>query len=84
MELDQLYDYSICIDREREGKPPPSFKKIGTYFVYGVKHYGRHKERYVAGRHNSGIALENVYSGVVTLRVFRIFTFLVEINDLDL
>ena len=36
-----------------------------------------HKVTYVADGHNNDIHLEGVYSGVVTLRVLRMFIFIV-------
>jgi hypothetical protein len=50
--------------------PPTGFKKIRVHIVYDVKHDGRHKARLVADGHLTGIPLDSVYSGVVSLRGF--------------
>jgi len=53
-------------------------------FVYAVKHDGRHKARLVAGGHLTGIPIESVYSGVVSLRAIRIIIFASEHNGLKI
>ena len=52
--------------------------------VFDVKHDGRYKARLVADGHLTDAPLESVYSGVVTIRGFRIVMFLSELNDLEL
>jgi len=52
--------------------------------IYDVKHDGRHKARLVADGHLTGIPIEPVYSGVVSLKSLRIVVFLAELNILDL
>jgi hypothetical protein len=49
-----------------------------------VKHVGRHKARLVAYGHLTELPLESVYSGVVSLRGFRLVLFLEELNNLEL
>jgi Reverse transcriptase (RNA-dependent DNA polymerase) len=49
-----------------------------------VKHNGRHKARLVADGHLTDIPLDSVYSGVVSLRGFRLVLFLAELNELQL
>ena len=48
-----------------------------------VKHDGRHKARLVADGHLTDIPLDSVYSGVVSLRGFRLVLFLGELNGLE-
>ena len=59
------------------------FKKIRTHLVFDVKHNGRHKARMVADGHLTDIALESVYSGVVSLRGLRLLIFIAELNKLE-
>ena len=51
--------------------------------IYDVKHDGRHKARVVAGGHLTPIPVENVYSGVVSIRSIRLVIFLAELNKLN-
>jgi hypothetical protein len=64
--------------------PPEGYKRIRVHFVFDVKHDGRHKARLVADGHLTDTPLESVYSGVVSIRAFRIVTFLAELNRLNL
>ena len=54
------------------------------HLIFDVKHDGRHKARLVADGHLTEIPLDSVYSGVVSLRGFRIVLFLSEHNNLEL
>ena len=82
LEMTQLEDYSTFKD---VGKTiPDGYKKIRVHLVYDVKHDGRHKARLVADGHLTDVPLESVYSGVVSLRGIRLFTFISELNGLDL
>jgi Reverse transcriptase (RNA-dependent DNA polymerase) len=59
-------------------------KKIRVHLNFDVKHDGRHKVRLVADGHLTDIRLESVYSGVVSLRGFRIVLFLAELSHLEI
>ena len=65
-------------------QPPSGYKRISVHLVFDVKHDGRYKARLVADGHLTDAPLESVYSGVVTIRGFRIVMFLAELNGLDL
>jgi hypothetical protein len=52
--------------------------------VFDVKHDGLHKARLVADGHLTEVPLESVYSGVVSLRRFRLVLFLAELNNIEL
>jgi Reverse transcriptase (RNA-dependent DNA polymerase) len=52
--------------------------------VFDIKHDGRHKARLVADGRLTDIPLDSVYSGVVSLRGFRLVVFLAELNKLEL
>jgi hypothetical protein len=55
-----------------------------VHFVFDVKHDGRYKARLVADGHRTPIPEESVYSGVVSLRGFRLVVFLAKLNNLKL
>jgi Reverse transcriptase (RNA-dependent DNA polymerase) len=86
LELTQIADYATFRDKGHhcKVKPPVGYKKIRVHLIFYVKHDGRHKARLVADGHLTDIPLESVYSGVVSLRGFRIVLFLAELNQLEL
>ena len=51
--------------------------------VFAVKHNGRHKARLVADGSLTPDPVENIYSGVVSLRHLRLVIFLAEHNNLE-
>jgi hypothetical protein len=65
-------------------KPPTGYKKLCVHLIFDVEHDGRHNARLVADGHHTDIPLESVYSGVVSLRGFRIVLFLAELNHLEI
>jgi hypothetical protein len=86
LELSQINEYEVFIDsgHHTKAKIPSGYKKIRVHFVFDVKHDGRHKARLVADGHLTAVPLESVYSGVVSLRGFRLVLFLAELNELEL
>jgi hypothetical protein len=86
LELQQIYDYQTFEDKGNHTKviPPTGYKKICFHFVFEVKHDGRHKTRLVANGHLNVIPLDSVYSGVVSIKGFRLVIFLAELNSLEL
>jgi hypothetical protein len=86
LELKQINDYKTFIDHGHHTKshPPEGFKRIKVHFIFDVKHDGRHKARLVADGHLTDVPIESVYSGVVSLRGFRLVLFLAELNGLEL
>ena len=86
LELQQIFEYKTFIDKGHHTKtsPPTGYKKIRVHLVFDVKHDGRHKVRLVADGHLTDIPLDSVYSGVVSIRGFRLVLFLGELNDLEL
>jgi Reverse transcriptase (RNA-dependent DNA polymerase) len=86
LELTKIEDFDTFIDKGRhlKVKSPVGYKKIRVHLIFDVKHDGRHKARLVADGHPTDIPLESVYSGVVSLRGFRIVLFLAELNQLEL
>jgi hypothetical protein len=86
LELTQIDDYDTFIDKghHTKTKPPDGYKKIRVHLTFDVKNDGRHKVWFVADGHLTDIPLESVYSGVVSLMVFRIVLFLAELNHLEI
>ena len=86
LELAQINEYRTFIDKGHHSKssPPSGYKKIRVHLVFDVKHDGRHKARLVADGHLTEVPLDSVYSGVVSIRGFRLTLFLAELNQLEL
>ena len=82
LEIKQIQEYKVFADHGHHTKAsaPIGHKKIRVHFVFDVKHDGRHKGRLVADGHLTDIPLESVYSGVVSLRGFRLVLFLGQLN----
>ena len=59
------------------------FKKIRVRLIFDLKHDGRHRARLVAGGHLTDEPDDSTYSGVVSLRGFRLLVFLAELNGLE-
>jgi len=85
LELKQIDDYESFLDLGHKSRvrPPEGYKRIRVHLVFDCKHDGRHKARLVADGHLTDAPLESVYSGVVTLRGFRMVMFLAELNGLE-
>ena len=75
--------YKVFEDAGKGTSVPEGYKNIRVHFVYDVKHDGRHRARLVAGGHLTDIPVDSVYSGVVSLRGFRLLVFLAELNGLE-
>jgi len=84
LELLQIQEYETFKDLGHKSRvrPPAGYKRIRVHLVFDVKHDGRHKARLVADGHLTEIPVESVYSGVVSLRGFRLVAFLAELNAL--
>jgi hypothetical protein len=85
-ERKQIQEYDVFHDHghHQTASPPARYKKIRIHLVFDVKHDGRHKARLVADGHLTDIPIESVFSGVVSLRGFRLVVFLAELNSLPL
>ena len=64
--------------------PPKEYHKIKVRIVFAVKFDGRHKARLVAGGQLTPEPIENIYSGVVSLRNLRLVILLGKLNNLDI
>ena len=63
---------------------PKGYHRIKVHPVFAVKFDSRHKARLVADGHLIPEPIENIYSGVVSLRNLRLVIFLGKLNYLDL
>jgi len=86
LEMSQLAEYETfeSLGKANQTRIPDGYKKIRVHLVYACKHDGRHKARLVADGHLTDIPMESVYSGVVSLRGFRLVVFLAELNGLSI
>jgi hypothetical protein len=85
LELQQIYKYDTFVDfgHHTSAKVPQEYKKIRVHFVFDVKHDGRHKSRLIADGHLTAVTIESVYSGVVSLRGFRLVMFMADQNNFE-
>ena len=63
---------------------PPNYEKIRVNLIFDVKYNRRHKVRLVADGSLTLDPVENIYSGVVSLRHLSLVIFLGELNNLEL
>ena len=59
-------------------------QRIRVNLIFAVKYNGRHKARLVADGSLTPDPVENIYSGVVSLRHLRLVIFFGELNNLEL
>ena len=64
--------------------PPKEYDRIKGHIVFAVKFDGRHKARLVADGHLTPKPIENIFSGVVSLRNLRLVIVLDKVNNLDI
>ena len=60
------------------------YPRVKVRLVFAVKFDGIHKARLVADGHLTPEPIENIYSGVVSLRNLRLVIFLGKLNNLEL
>lgn len=61
-------EYDTFRDLRRNPKIPDKYTKIRVHLIYAVKHDGQHKARLVADGNLTTTSLDNLYSGVVSLK----------------
>ena len=76
--------YEVFKDIGKGAPVPEGYKNIRVHLVFDCKHDGRRHGRLVADGHLTDIPVDSVYSGVVSLRGFRLLLFLAELNGLDI
>jgi hypothetical protein len=81
-EIDQLNDYTCFKDLGKHTPTPEGHQRIRLIWVFDVKQTLRRRARLVAGGHMTEPIKESSYSGVVSLRSFRICIFIGELNKL--
>jgi len=84
LEFSQIMEYKTFEDAGKGDLRPAGYKRIKAHWVFAIKHDGRHKSRLVAGGHLTDTPIEDVYSGVVTIRSLRLVIFLAELNQLEI
>ena len=73
------------LDKHKKAMNPPiGYHKIKVHLVFAVKFDGRHKARLVADSHLTPEPIENIYSGVVSLRYLWLVIFLGKLNNLNI
>ena len=78
------WDKAILDKHKKVTNPPKGYHRIKVHLVFAVKFDGRHKARLVADGHLTPEPIENIYSGVVSLRNLRLVIFLGKLNNLEL
>ena len=92
LEMESMLEYKVfkrwdkvIIDKHTNVmNPHKGYHRIKVHLVFAVKFDGRHKARLVADGHLTPELIENIYSGVVSLRKLRLVIFLGKISHLDL
>ena len=72
------------INIKKVKNPPKGYHTIKVHLVFAVKFDATHKARLVADGHLAPERIENIYSGVVSLRNLRLVIFLGKLNNLEL
>ena len=78
------WDKAILDKHKKVTNLPKGYHRIKIHLVFAVKFDGRHKARLVADGHLTTEPIENIYSGVVSLRNLRLVIFLGKLNNLEL
>ena len=78
------WDKAILDEHKKVMNPPKGYHKMKVHLVFVVKFDGRHKARLVADGHLTHEPIENIYSGVVSLRNLRLVIFLGKLINLDI
>ena len=78
------WDKAILDEQKKVRNPPKGYHRIKVHLVFAVKFDGRYKARLVANGHLTPEPIENIYSGVVSLRILRLVIFLGKLNNLEL
>ena len=92
LEMESMLQYKVFKKRDKAildkhkkvMNPIKGCHRIKVHQVFAVKFDGRHKVTLVADGHLTPEPIENIYSGVVSLRNLRLVIFLGKLNHLDL
>ena len=77
-------DKAILDKHKKVINSPKGYYRSKVHVAFAVKFDGRHKARLVADGHLAPEPIENIYSGVDSLRNLRLVIFLDELNNLDI
>ena len=78
------WDKAILDKHKKVMNPPKGYHRSKVHLVFAVNFDGSQKPRLVADGHQTPEPIENIYSGVVSLRNLRLVIFLGKLNHLDL
>ena len=78
------WDKAILEKHKKVMDSPKGYHQIIVYLVFAVKFDGRYKARLVADGHLTPEPIENIFSGVLSLRNLRLVIFLGKLNNLEL
>ena len=78
------WDKAILDEHKKVMNSPKGYYRIKVHLVFAVKFDGRYKARLVADGHLTPEPIENIYSGVISLRNLRLVIFLGKLNNLDI
>ena len=78
------WDKAILDKHKKVMNPPNGCHRIKVHLICSHKFDGRHKARLVVDGHLAPEPIENIYSGVVSLRNHRLVIFLSKLKHLDL
>ena len=82
--VSKWWDKAILDKHKNVMNYPKGYHRINVHLVFAVEFDGRHKARMVADGHLTPEPIENIFSGVVTLRILRLMIFLGKLNNLYL
>ena len=82
--LFKKWDKAILDKHKRVMIFPKGYHRIKVHLVFAVKFDGRHKARLVTDGHLTPEPIENIYSGVVSLRNLRLLIFRGKLDNLDI
>ena len=77
-------DKAIHDKHNKVTNPPKGYHRIKVHLVFAVKFDARHKARLVSDGHLTPEPIENIYSGVGSVRNLRLVIFLGKLNHLEL
>ena len=77
------WDKAILDKHKKVINEPKGYQKIKMHLVFTVRFDGRDKARLAADGHLTLEPVENIYSGVVSLRNLRLVIFLDRLSNLD-
>ena len=92
LEMESMLEYNVfkkwdkaILDKHKKVmNSPKGYHRIKVHLAFAVKFDGIHKARLVADGHLTPAPVENIYSGVVSLRNLRLVIFRGKLNNLDI